>query len=252
MQIPLRWITVALVISTLSSVSCEEGSLRDSGRDESLSRIQNIAAKPEAPATSSQPLNVNGTVSEETTLAKSKTSKAENATISNTNLVKNVPNAFKTGVDKAKEETKELQEANKSSDSFREDLEERSGKLLAYYTTKTKNLFATTSISVLSTCFSATNTACTGRRKKRSLDRGVDVTGFDMPSSTNLDGTVQEPSEPNYATGNVSGDRDPKKFTIWSTLFSTYTLTSTYYFSGTTVTISGACSIAGMGSSCFG
>ena len=47
--------------------------------------------------------------------------------------------------------------------------------------------------------------------------------------------------------------RKPKKaFTVWSTLFSTYTVTTTSYFQGTTVSVSGVCSVSGLGSSCFG
>lgn len=48
---------------------------------------------------------------------------------------------------------------------------DRSGKLIAQYTTKTKAMFVTTTRTSLSTCFSATGTACTGRkRKKRTME----------------------------------------------------------------------------------
>ncbi|KAF2364829.1 hypothetical protein FHG87_004408 [Trinorchestia longiramus] len=130
----------------------------------------------------------------------------------------------------------------RESYGFAFDEDERTGKILAYYTSKTKNLFHTTTVSRLSTCFSATNTdQCTGRRKKRHVDRRIDASTFDLDSSDDLHGTVADPSEPNYETANeLRGDRDPKKFTVWSTLFSTFTLTSTYYYPGTTVTVSEA------------
>ena len=65
-------------------------------------------------------------------------------------------------------------------------------------------------------------------------------------SASNLEGWDAE------AFALKSDSRKKKSFTVWSTLFSTHTLTSTFYFSGTTVTVSGVCSVAGLDSSCFG
>lgn len=52
---------------------------------------------------------------------------------------------------------------------------EREGRLLAQYTTKTKAMFVTTTISALSTCFSATDTACKRRRKRNALKTPLNV-----------------------------------------------------------------------------
>lgn len=73
----------------------------------------------------------------------------------------------------AKNKDENDRDPEKKSDSQNgdetQDLEERSGKIVAIYTTKTKNIFGTTTISILSTCFSASDMACAGKRKRRNI-----------------------------------------------------------------------------------
>ena len=46
--------------------------------------------------------------------------------------------------------------------------------------------------------------------------------------------------------------RMAKKLTVWSTGFTTVTITTTSYLTGTTVTVSALCTVTGMSQSCFG
>ncbi|KAG7173112.1 hypothetical protein Hamer_G008638 [Homarus americanus] len=63
---------------------------------------------------------------------------------------------------------------------------------------------------------------------------------------------TQEGEEEPEVSQKVVEDRDGRKFTIWSTNFSTLTVTSTSYLAGTTVTASALCSAPGVTAGCFG
>lgn len=130
---------------------------------------------------------------------------------------------------------------------------DRSGKLIAQYTTKTKALFVTTTLTALSTCFSATDVACTGKKKKKRSMAPRNL--FIVPGANAELISSQDPpasGESEYEFKSHDSDREERKFTIWTTLFSTHTLTTTFYYPGTTVSISGVCSVPGLESSCFG
>jgi len=126
----------------------------------------------------------------------------------------------------------------------------RAGRILAQYSSQTMWLFVTTTTNVLSTCFSATNTPACGRRRKK---RHIHQVPLVIPDGEqlSLSSSTADPWEPE-GFPSVEEGRRKRAFTVWSTLFTTYTLTSSSFFAGTTVSLSGVCSLAGMGNSCFG
>ncbi|CAL4131803.1 unnamed protein product, partial [Meganyctiphanes norvegica] len=134
----------------------------------------------------------------------------------------------------------------------------RQGRVFAYYSTTSYTKLSTTTVSRLSTCLSVTSSgACTGR-KKRSVFRivGLDDTetdeeGMELLGSKRDDEIESTVRVQDGIEEDKKDERKRRNITIWSTAFSTLTLTSTSYISGTTVTASALCtglSTAG----CFG
>jgi len=161
------------------------------------------------------------------------------------------PQSF--GKDKPKEEESPapvtgMEEKPVAVDEPHADL--RAGRILAQYSSQTMWLFVTTTTNVLSTCFSATNTPACGRRRKK---RHIHQVPLVIPDGEqlSLSSSTADPWEPE-GFPSVEEGRRKRAFTVWSTLFTTYTLTSSSFFAGTTVSLSGVCSLAGMGNSCFG
>ena len=73
----------------------------------------------------------------------------------------------------------------------------------------------------------------------------------DADTDTDLSGS-QSDSQVINSADESSDVREGRALTIWTTSFSTLTVTTTAYVSGTTVTISALCSVPSMAASCFG
>ncbi|XP_071525540.1 uncharacterized protein [Panulirus ornatus] len=133
----------------------------------------------------------------------------------------------------------------------------REERIFAFFTTTSVKRLATTTITALSTCLSIANTvpACTGRRKKSLINGLRSLEVLSEPVSEQLQGSQDEegPSAfPSRIVREVVNDREGKRLTIWSTISSTLTLTSTSYVASTTVTVSALCSAPGATAGCFG
>ncbi|XP_018016336.1 uncharacterized protein LOC108673069 [Hyalella azteca] len=125
---------------------------------------------------------------------------------------------------------------------------DRSAKFFAFYTSKTKAIIATSTVYMLSTCFSTTDTpSCSGRRKRNVFSDKMNP--FFIDDGGNM--ISSSLSDPDFEVNSDARKPSGKKFTIWSTLFSTYTVVTTSYYSGTTVTVSALCN-PGFAASCFG
>ncbi|KAK8395877.1 hypothetical protein O3P69_005770 [Scylla paramamosain] len=126
----------------------------------------------------------------------------------------------------------------------------RAERLLAFYTTTSVKLLATTTISVPFTCLSTNpgSAPCNGRRKRalwNDMEILRDISGVEL-----LEGS--EGDEAAVKEGQGERERDGRKLTIWSTVKSTLTLTSTSYLVGTTITATAFCLTAGISQGCFG
>ncbi|XP_045125477.1 uncharacterized protein LOC123512879 [Portunus trituberculatus] len=124
----------------------------------------------------------------------------------------------------------------------------RAERLLAFYTTTSVKLLATTTISVPFTCLSTNpgSEPCNGRRK-RALWNDMEVLQ-EISDVDPLDGSEGGQS----AMEEEVGEREGRRLTIWSTVQSTLTLTSTSYLAGTTITATAFCLTAGIAQGCFG
>ncbi|CAL4144549.1 unnamed protein product [Meganyctiphanes norvegica] len=139
----------------------------------------------------------------------------------------------------------------------------RDARVFAYYSTTSFTRLSTTTITAISTCLSVTTAgACTGRKKRRSIS---DFDAFDInnletnivDSSLEVETTLEDDmlEGSHRAARDVGGDsvgREGRVITIWTTGFSTLTITSTSYIPGTTVTASALCIQSGVTAGCFG
>ncbi|XP_042214660.1 uncharacterized protein LOC121861159 [Homarus americanus] len=138
-----------------------------------------------------------------------------------------------------------------------DDLKARQSRVFAYYTSTSVTRLATTTITALSTCLSVDTAACVGRKRKsafKNMEFLEDVLHWpgELSGSQDFLEETQEGEEEPEVSQKVVEDRDGRKFTIWSTNFSTLTVTSTSYLAGTTVTASALCSAPGVTAGCFG
>ncbi|XP_018016355.1 uncharacterized protein LOC108673083 [Hyalella azteca] len=126
--------------------------------------------------------------------------------------------------------------------------QKRNAKFFAFYTSKTKAVIVTGTVFALSTCFSTTNTpSCAGRRKRNVFSDKMNP----FLSDDNGNAISSSLGDPDFEINSGAARPTGKKFTIWSTLFSTYTVITTSYYAGTTVTVSALCN-PGFAASCFG
>ncbi|XP_071525302.1 uncharacterized protein [Panulirus ornatus] len=141
------------------------------------------------------------------------------------------------------------------SENLDEDLNRREERIFAFYTTTSITRLATTTITALSTCLSVlTGTACTGRKKKSAffnLDILEELASLPVELVGSQTDEDLESGSSQFSQNIVEG-RNGKKLTIWSTNFTTLTITSTSYLAGTTVTASALCTAPGLTAGCFG
>ncbi|XP_071525254.1 uncharacterized protein [Panulirus ornatus] len=133
----------------------------------------------------------------------------------------------------------------------------REERVFAFYTTTSVKRLSTTTITALSTCLSITNPApaCTGRRK-RAFFNSLSFPNLPETVPDQLLGSQADAEELEVPSSRivreVVNNREGKRITIWSTVSSTLTLTSTSYVAGTTVTATALCLAPGLTAGCFG
>ncbi|XP_068242833.1 uncharacterized protein [Palaemon carinicauda] len=130
-------------------------------------------------------------------------------------------------------------------------LEDREERLFAFHSTTSITKLTTVTVTGLSTCLSTKTGNCLGR-KRRAFARGAldfepleDGSDFDLAGSRTEDFEAQRPSSAD------EGARSAKELTIWSTAYTTITLTSTSILPSTTVTASALCLVSGISQTCF-
>ncbi|XP_066979533.1 uncharacterized protein [Macrobrachium rosenbergii] len=135
-----------------------------------------------------------------------------------------------------------------SSGSIAED-SDKEARIFAFYSTTSQTRLTTTTITGLYTCLSTVTTpACLGRKKRmflRSAQLDVDELGDDGSLAGSLGESETGPGKSEDSL------RQAKKLTIWSTAFSTITITSTSVLAGTTVSASALCAAPGLTAGCF-
>ena len=90
-------------------------------------------------------------------------------------LVGAVPDAPPAGsesvnIDGAATQFSERNKSQASVAAILDQRKDRTGRILVQYTTSTRAVFVSYTTSALSTCFSATNTACKKRRRRREVN----------------------------------------------------------------------------------
>lgn len=143
--------------------------------------------------------------------------------------------------------------AFEGSEDGKSRVSDRDAKLLAFFSSTTITSVATSTKLAVSTCLSTTAAACTGRRKRRTVFLPKNI-GFSEISDSDgmLEGSLDGKDLPLMPIEEGPNTRKGKKMTIWSTGFTTVTVTTTSYYSGTTVTISALCTVSGQTQQCFG
>ncbi|XP_064086750.1 uncharacterized protein LOC135201622 [Macrobrachium nipponense] len=128
----------------------------------------------------------------------------------------------------------------------------RDARIFAFYSTTSQTRLTTTTITGLYTCLSTTTTpACLGRKKRMFL-RSTQLGAEDLDEDGTLNGSLEETGKDlGLGAKNPDSHRQAKKLTIWSTAFSTITITSTSVLAGTTVSASALCAAPGLTAGCF-
>lgn len=136
----------------------------------------------------------------------------------------------------------------------------RGERIFAYYTSTSLTRLVTTTITAISTCLStaeAGSPVCAGRKRRSFSDKamqldGVKLDNIDLSSSqTDLESWNEPGPRVSREVQNDGHDKEGRRLTIWSTAFTTLTVTSTSALAGTTVTASILCAVIGIGQSCF-
>lgn len=135
----------------------------------------------------------------------------------------------------------------------------RKERLFAYYSSTSITILVSTTITAISTCLSTARpgaTACVGRKRRLVDDKSMQLDEFQLDnvelSSSQAELESWDEAGPRV-TKEVQKDdgRKGRNITIWSTIFTTLTITSTSAMTGTTVTASILCAMAGLVQSCF-
>lgn len=148
---------------------------------------------------------------------------------------------------------------------FCEDDASREPRIFAYYSTTKMTKLTTVTKTAISTCFSTAKNvvACSGRKKRMKLSDLQFAIKELQDFQSELDSTIEDSanvrekrsslgeSVPNNDEGSADLNRVERALTIWSTDFSTITLTSTATLSSYTLTVSAFCTTAGAAMSCF-
>ncbi|XP_027217675.2 uncharacterized protein [Penaeus vannamei] len=145
------------------------------------------------------------------------------------------------------------------SASFASASEAREERIFAYYSTTSVTSLTTVTITALSTCLSTATTACLGRKKRAGISSFAELENERDDDPINLEGSQSDDIEEVHSQVKRSFEgeqeeepgRDGKRLTIWSTNYTTLTLTSTSVQPSTTVTASALCIAPGVNQGCF-
>ncbi|XP_042867495.1 uncharacterized protein LOC122250212 [Penaeus japonicus] len=138
--------------------------------------------------------------------------------------------------------------------SLVDEADDRDERHLLYFSTTSITKISTVTISDISTCLSTATSSCNGRRKRLALTYIEDLEEMNA-ADTPLDSTqLQEDIEVRQLRSADSADeqREGKKWTIWSTAYTTLTVTTTSILPSTTVTASALCLAPNVAKTCFG
>ncbi|XP_027217668.1 uncharacterized protein [Penaeus vannamei] len=133
--------------------------------------------------------------------------------------------------------------------------EQREKRLYAYFSTTTSTKVTTATITDISTCLSTKTGNCNGRRKKRMAMSYIE--DLEQMNDSGLDSTKQtddlEVRFERSADDVEQADRDGRVLlTIWSTEYTSITVTSTSVLDSTTITASALCLAPNVAKTCFG
>ncbi|KAK7026639.1 hypothetical protein SK128_015451 [Halocaridina rubra] len=128
---------------------------------------------------------------------------------------------------------------------------QRMGRIFAYYSTTSVTKLTTTTITRLSTCLSSSASIvnCQGR-KKRAVSTLIEA-DLDQVKENELTGSLEEDFNTDHIEKRDASSRSGRKLTIWSTNFTTITITSTSVLASTTVTATALCNYPGLTISCY-
>ncbi|XP_066979010.1 uncharacterized protein [Macrobrachium rosenbergii] len=144
--------------------------------------------------------------------------------------------------------------AEEAEDAAEDDA--RTGRIFAYYSTTQVTKLTTVTITGLTTCFSTASQAAQGAcqgRKKRAVPSAIDADLLNKEVE-GLDGSLGEEFDAADLVKREAQDpsREGKKLTIWSTNYTTITVTSTSIQSLTTVSATALCTFPNQSQTCFG
>ncbi|XP_047490114.1 uncharacterized protein LOC125039850 [Penaeus chinensis] len=128
----------------------------------------------------------------------------------------------------------------------------REKRLFAYFSTTSSTTVTTVTITDISTCLSTKTGNCNGRRKKRLALNYIE--DLEQMNDIPLDSTrqVENIEVRQVRAADDAGEREGKVLTIWTTHFSTLTVTTTSVLASTTVTASALCLAPNVAKTCFG
>ncbi|XP_047490679.1 uncharacterized protein LOC125040184 [Penaeus chinensis] len=130
----------------------------------------------------------------------------------------------------------------------------RGERIFAYYGSTTTTRLLTSTLTALSTCLSTFPGAPACKRRKRRSAVITAIGDEDPEASLSLDGTLADVADLEELSRQQRDalERDDRRLTIWTTNFTTLTLTTTSYLAGTTVTATAYCLTPLLAQSCFG
>ncbi|XP_042888768.1 uncharacterized protein LOC122264117 [Penaeus japonicus] len=130
----------------------------------------------------------------------------------------------------------------------------RGGRILAYYGSTTTTRLLTSTLTALSTCLSTADGAPACKRRKRRSAVISSMSDEVPEASPALDGALADVADLEELSRQQRDalERDDRRLTIWTTNFTTLTLTTTSYLAGTTVTATAYCLTPLLAQACFG
>ncbi|CAL4131804.1 unnamed protein product [Meganyctiphanes norvegica] len=142
--------------------------------------------------------------------------------------------------------------------------EAREPRIFAYYSTTSMTKLTTVTKTDISTCLSSVakhKLQCDGRKKRRVAleDLKFDLVNIENEINSGMENSDNVREERLYQPFNQGEDsfdvdknnREGKALTIWSTNFSTITITTTSIMKKSTVSVSVFCTTIGFAQTCF-
>ncbi|XP_064086238.1 uncharacterized protein LOC135201308 [Macrobrachium nipponense] len=132
----------------------------------------------------------------------------------------------------------------------------REERLFAIHTTTSVTKLTTVTVTGLSTCLSTATGSCLGRKRRMAMPSALNLEVLLGDSEADLAGSRTdsfEAAQPLFAGDTEEGGnrRKQRELTVWSTAYTTITITSTSILASTTVTASALCLVSGISQTCF-